>query len=303
MAKKFTVMIIPEGTHRIKRFRLPRLVFPLLMAVLVTAIAMAGYWYHQYQRIQADLPHLEALQRQTTRQEAQIVGFSQRLLSFKRQMRRLDSFHKRLRVMANLGKPRPGEDIFGIGGPLPSAGGPGLLLSGSARERQLQAMRRDLDALASQWETQRMVQQQLAKFLKERHSVLSATPSVWPVRGWVTSSFGMRISPFTGRSQFHHGLDISTRSGSKIRAPADGVVTFVGRSGGYGNILVINHGYGLVSRYGHLRSFAVKIGQKVKRNQVIAHVGNSGRSTGPHLHYEVMLAGVPTNPMYYILED
>jgi len=147
------------------------------------------------------------------------------------------------------------------------------------------------------------VQQQLAKFLKERRSVLAATPSIWPVRGWVTSSFGMRISPFTGRSQFHHGLDISTRTGSNIRAPADGVVTFVGRSGGYGKILVINHGNGLVTRYGHLRSFAVKIGQKVKRDQVIAYVGNSGRSTGPHLHYEVMLAGVPTNPMYYILED
>ncbi len=302
MAKKFTILVIPEGTNRVSRFSLPRIVLPIVLAVLVGVAGMAVYWFQQYHSLRADLPDLRTLQEQTRRQEAQINAFASRLADFKQQMAKLQSFNRRLRVMANLEKPGNPDSVFGMGGPEVHAGGAGIKLTNTLGERRVMAMQRDLDQLAGQAETERSIQRELAKFLQERRSVLASTPSIWPVHGWVTSGFGYRISPFTGKRQFHAGLDISTRPGTPIVAPADGVVTFAGREGGYGKMVVINHGHGLVTRYGHLKSFKVKQGQKVKRGQVIGAVGNTGRSSGPHLHYEVLMSGVPTNPRYYILD-
>jgi murein DD-endopeptidase MepM/ murein hydrolase activator NlpD len=302
VAKKFTILVIPEGTNRVNRFSLPRIVLPLLLAILLGAVGTAAYWFHQYDTLRADLPDLYNLQEQNRRQEAQIGAFATRLAEFKQQMNKLKTFNRRLRVMANLEKPSSTDNLFGVGGPEVHQGGSGVKLTNTMGERQVMIMRRDLDQMASDAEAERSIQNELAKFLQERKSVLASTPSVWPVRGWVTSGFGYRISPFTGKRQFHAGLDISTRSGTPVVSPAAGVVTFVGREGGYGKMVVINHGHGLVTRYGHLRKYSVKKGQKVKRGQRVGAVGSTGRSSGPHLHYEVLMSGVPTNPRYYILD-
>ncbi|MCB2225189.1 MAG: M23 family metallopeptidase [Desulfarculaceae bacterium] len=203
--------------------------------------------------------------------------------------------------MANLDKPGAQEEIFGVGGREGTTSGAGIRLATTSAERRLQVLQRDLDRLSAASEAERQMQQHLAAFLHERRSILAATPSIWPVRGWVTSGYGRRISPFSKTSQFHAGLDISTRRGTPIVAPAPGVVTFAGREGGFGRMLAINHGHGIVTRYAHLNKIKVKAGQKVARGDAIATVGSTGRSTGPHLHYEVLLSGVPTNPMYYIL--
>jgi murein DD-endopeptidase MepM/ murein hydrolase activator NlpD len=119
--------------------------------------------------------------------------------------------------------------------------------------------------------------------------------------GWVTSNFGYRTSPFTGRREFHRGLDIATRSGTPILAPADGVVIFAGPKRLSGNMIIIDHGHGMTTNYGHIKQAHKKKGERVKRGDVIAEVGNTGRSTGPHLHYEVLLNGVSVNPEKYIL--
>ena len=132
----------------------------------------------------------------------------------------------------------------------------------------------------------------------ERRQVLaSSTPSIWPVTGWLSSSFGGRRDPFTGQNDFHPGLDISAEQGEAVRAPADGTVASASVSGNYGNLLVLDHGFGIVTRYGHLSRFAVAPGQPVKRGDVIAYVGTTGRSTSPHLHYEVLMNGQLTNPL------
>lgn len=128
----------------------------------------------------------------------------------------------------------------------------------------------------------------------------SSTPSLLPVKGWVTSLFGSRISPITGTSKFHEGLDIAAPIGTPVYASADGVASFSGQKGGYGNALVIDHGYGLTTLYGHASALLVKQGQKVKRGQLIALVGSTGSSTGPHLHYEVHVDGIPTDPMKFV---
>ncbi len=133
--------------------------------------------------------------------------------------------------------------------------------------------------------------------------ILSSTPSIMPVKGLYGNGFGWRKDPFTGMRDFHQGVDIVASPGSRVVAPADGVVMQVGPNGGLGNSILISHGYGLMTRYGHLQAFNVKAGQKVRRGDVIGFVGSTGRSTGPHLHYEVVLHQRNVDPVRYILDE
>jgi murein DD-endopeptidase MepM/ murein hydrolase activator NlpD len=302
VAKKYTILVIPQGTNNVKRFSLPPWIVPLVLIIIVSAAAMAAYWHQQYTTVCAELPDLVAMEQKARHQEAQLKTFSKRLEGYKTQMTALRTFNQRLRVLANLGKPGEDQAMFGVGGSNSIGSGQGVQLSHTAKDRQLMRMREDLDDLEIASKEELMIQKELAKFLKERRSILAATPSIWPVRGWVTSGFGYRIDPWTGKRSFHHGLDISTRRGTKIIAPASGVVTYTGKKGGYGNTMVISHGHGITTRYAHLSKYKVKRGTKVNRGDLIALVGNTGRSTGPHLHYEVILSGSPTNPRYYILD-
>ena len=131
---------------------------------------------------------------------------------------------------------------------------------------------------------------------------LEATPYTWPTKGYLTSAFGYRIHPLTGRRHFHQGLDIATQYGSKVKATGSGVVLEAGHWDYLGNLVVIDHGFGFTTRYGHLASIAVKAGDRVKRYQVIGYVGNSGRSSAPHLHYEVRYFDKPLNPLNFIID-
>ena len=128
----------------------------------------------------------------------------------------------------------------------------------------------------------------------------NSAPNLWPVEGQITGSFGERIDPFNGEGAFHSGVDISSYVGSPVIAPADGVVTFADFMGGYGRAVIVDHGHGISTRYGHLSSFAVTAGQHIQRGDTIGYVGLSGRSTGPHLHYEVRINDVPVNPYKYL---
>jgi murein DD-endopeptidase MepM/ murein hydrolase activator NlpD len=128
----------------------------------------------------------------------------------------------------------------------------------------------------------------------------NSAPNLWPVEGQITGSFGERIDPFNGEGAFHSGVDISSYVGSPVMAPADGLVTFADFMGGYGRAVVVDHGHGITTRYGHLSSFAVTAGQHIQRGDTIGYVGLSGRSTGPHLHYEVRINDVPVNPYKYL---
>ncbi len=126
-------------------------------------------------------------------------------------------------------------------------------------------------------------------------------PTTWPVYGWITSGFGTRISPMTGKREFHPGLDIAQSIGSEIIAPADGVVKYAGTRTGWGKTILVQHKYGIITRYAHLDSIKVSIYQKVKKGDIIGRVGNTGYSIGPHLHYEIRVYGTPVDPMNYIL--
>ena len=126
------------------------------------------------------------------------------------------------------------------------------------------------------------------------------TPSLWPVTGQITASFGERLDPFSGEGEFHKGVDISAAYGSAVHVSADGVVISVETRPGYGHLVVVDHGYGTETWYGHLSGFNVEVGQQIHRGDVIGYSGNSGRSTGPHVHYEIRLNGAPVNPWRYL---
>lgn len=143
---------------------------------------------------------------------------------------------------------------------------------------------------------------QLDQYLLDKDSILKSTPTLLPTRGWITSYFGVRESPTSGRVKMHEGLDIGGKLGSPIVAPADGIVTFVGKKPGFGVLVQVDHGYGLESIYAHAEVATVKKGEIVGRGDMIARVGNTGYSTGPHLHYEIRVNGTPVDPLYYILD-
>jgi murein DD-endopeptidase MepM/ murein hydrolase activator NlpD len=141
---------------------------------------------------------------------------------------------------------------------------------------------------------------EISAFLDKQRSILAATPSIWPVKGWITSGFGKRASPLTGEPGRHYGVDIANEVGSPIKVTADGIVTYAGWETGYGRVVVVEHGYGYSTRYGHCSRIEVKVGQAVRRGDVLSYMGSTGRSTGSHCHYEVRIHGVPVDPEKYL---
>ncbi len=131
---------------------------------------------------------------------------------------------------------------------------------------------------------------------------VASSPSIMPVNGWITSDFGVRHSPYSGALKMHYGLDIASPIGTPIVAPADGKVVYADFRGGYGRMLMIDHGYGLSTVYGHTSKLFVKVGDLVKKGEMVAAVGSTGSSTGPHLHYEVHVDGIPTDPLNFVVQ-
>lgn len=177
----------------------------------------------------------------------------------------------------------------------------GELAAESTRDYTTLAIRIDRAVKQSNLREQSVID--LWERLSQRQSLLNSTPSIKPARGWLASKFGYRISPFTGKPAMHNGIDIAAAPGTPIFAPADGVVTFAAFEETYGKLVTIDHGFGIMTRFGHNSQIYVQVGQKVNRWDVIAAVGNTGRSTGPHCHYEVRLNNMPINPMNYILDE
>jgi len=142
---------------------------------------------------------------------------------------------------------------------------------------------------------------EIKDYLSQQRDLFMATPRGWPVSGWISSGFGYRTHPITGKRDFHTGVDISQDPGTAIRATADGIVSFAGWSGANGRLVAIEHGHGFRTYYAHNKKINVKVGDVVQRGDIIAYLGSTGRSTGPHVHYEVWKDGKPVNPTSYLI--
>ena len=303
-----TIVLFPGTLRAPKKIRLPQRVvkFGALVSfvILIVFLSSVFYFSQQYLSLQGSENELVKLRRDSKIRKIQVAKFAQQVKNFETQMARLERFEKKLRVITALeNSPKSVEKNWGVGGPYGLSTNSFKTAMGRGAASMVDRLSNGLDHLDRQAKIQSISFQELDDFFKNQKSFLSSTPSIWPTRGWVTSSFGFRKSPFTGLREKHEGWDIAARSGAPVRATADGVVVVEGREYGYGNLVEIDHGYGIVTRYGHNSKHLVKVGDRVKRGQVVSLVGNTGRSTGPHLHYEILLNGVPVSPKNYILEE
>jgi murein DD-endopeptidase MepM/ murein hydrolase activator NlpD len=158
----------------------------------------------------------------------------------------------------------------------------------------------DLEGLKDQIKATMETTGEIKDYLSKQKDIYLATPKGWPVDGHMTSPFGNRENPVSGKAEFHSGVDIAAEAGKPVRATADGIVIFAGWSGTNGNLVVLQHGFGFSTFYAHNKIVAVKVGQKVKRGDVMSYLGSTGNSTGPHVHYEVWRSGKPVNPDKYL---
>jgi murein DD-endopeptidase MepM/ murein hydrolase activator NlpD len=300
MPKNFyTLLILPKRHSSAKKMSVSgTLVKGVSLFVMGLTLVMM-YFSYDYIHIRRDQVELRRLKQQTVEQRKQIEGLAAKIDDFAARMETLKQFDKKIRIMANLETGRDREQLLGIGGPISEENR--IRSKIVAEDKELIAgVHRNVDRLMSEAVSQERSFTALLEFLKEKRSLLASTPSLWPVVGWVTSEFGKRISPFSDEQEFHKAIDIATNYGKVIQAPADGVVTEVAYQSDVGQMIQIDHGHGISTFYGHLSKAIVRPGATGKKGDRIGYVGNSGRSTGSHLHYAVMLNGVAVNPRKYL---
>ncbi len=295
MKKKgiFTIWVFRGGPFKPHKIKLPGRSAKILFAILLFVIITFPFITMSYISKSVKLAQIE---KERAAQVNWIASLNKQVGEFQQHFQRLKEFDVKLRIIANLENAEETDPFLGVGGVTPSSREPGL-----GAEADLERMKTELDRLCTEAEFREKSFQELYSFLEGKKKELACTPSIWPARGWLTSPFGYRIDPFTRLRQLHEGIDIANRIGTPIIAPADGVVARVFNNFGFGFMVEINHGYGILTRYGHLSKAYVQVGQRVKRGERIAAIGATGRATGPHLHYEVRLNNVPINPQTYIL--
>jgi len=305
MKKKLTLLIFDGTGTPVKQTSIPRMLLPMAFIIVMAASTVLYLGISDYLRLKKEVKDVQQLrsslqmqEEQVVQHQSQIVSFSNKIEALNAKLAELGNFEQKIRIIANLEPNNDGSSFFGVGGSDPEDLDPTTML-----EQDYQELVRDMHVEINEIDHASHNQQRsfssIFSQLEGKRNLLAATPSIRPLKGWVSSRFGYRESPFTGRREFHRGLDIATHAGSPIIAPADGLVTFAGRKGLMGNMVTIEHGFGMVTRYGHVQKLLKKKGKRVKRGETIALVGNTGRSTGPHLHYEVRLNGVAVNPVNY----
>lgn len=298
----YTFLIIPQKKGPPKKITVSRRLVKNLLVLSAFAFIASIYFALDYASIKRDKAEVLSLRELTENQKVEIDKMTEKIGQFEQKMTDLQQFDEKIRLLAQemnkktriALKPSTRKnlaEVLGVGGPIPEDEA-----QGAGVDRMNQHMDRLLEEAGYREESFR----DLLEFLKKQKSILAYTPSIWPVRGWVTSEFGFRKSPFTGRREFHKGMDIAAKLGKEVVAPADGIVASVDREQGMGNTVQISHTNGLATAYGHLLKCAVRKGQVIRKGDIIGYVGNSGRSTGSHLHYTVLLNGVPVNPRPYL---
>lgn len=298
--KKITIVFLPDGANKVRQLKIPKFLIRFFILICISAAALIAWASYDYYSFNLEVPKRIHLQKENMQQRVQLAALSRKIDQINQKMVELRRFDNKLKVMVNLEPSDDNTQFIGVGGYDPMVMNPEYNTDEASRN-QVRLMHQSLDNLDTDISVQTQDKAELYKFLDDQKSMFACTPSIWPTKGWISSRFGYRISPFTNEKEFHNGLDVNARTGTPIIAPADGVVVSIGTNYGFGKLLTINHGYGLKTRYAHLSKYLVKKGQAVKRGQKIALMGNTGRSTGPHLHYEVHLKGVPVNPLRYIL--
>lgn len=284
MAKRFSVIFIPKEGGAVKRLHLCSAHLYFVLCCCFVALGLLAFFAHSYYTNRIDSAELQRLRVSTSEQRQTLNHLVADLNDAQQQMILLSDTEERVRQLANL-EPVAKDTPVAIGGH-----------SETETVTNVDDIQRQINQLHVDIELRRQSQEVVRNLLNDQVSLSRATPKGWPTKGWLTSYFGMRKSPFTGRRVMHEGLDIAANIGTPVVATADGVVARVKYSPSYGKMVIIDHGYGYRTIFGHTSKILVKAGQRIKRGDIVAKVGNTGQSTGPHLHYELRLNGVPIDP-------
>lgn len=308
----FQVMIVPERSAKVRRYRFSVRSLKMVAAGAVLSCALASYLMVNYMYVVDEAAGNSALKDENIQIKATLRIQKEEVERINATMQRIHQFASKVRTITRLNDPERSLAI----GPLsnePGAGTPSVMYAQGERidyEDELVDSKLALRLIESRVEQAEAESRVLEDNLRDLHDyfahdtvILSATPSIRPIASkLLNSSFGVRKDPYTGQRVMHKGIDFAADHGSDVFATADGVVVFAGNRGKYGKTLVVDHGYGIQTHYSHLSAFKVGIGDEARRGQVIGAAGNTGRSTGVHLHYEVRFVGIPQDPEKYLLE-
>ncbi len=288
MNKRYsTIIFVPHARAKFRKLKVShRLLFSLL-SLVSTSLCLSTFFSVQYFTSLSQTHELSKLRRENRELQSANEQFGKSVESLRTQLRGVEDRTRKLAIIAGINT----LDEASQGG------------SGGLRNEELQASpyRDDVDKMSFRSDRLNKDLSQLEEKFVAQSRMLSSTPSIAPVRGILTDGFGGRSDPFTHEAGTHNAIDISSAVGQPVRAPADGIVVKAEWASGYGNVVYVSHGYGYSTRYGHLSAFNVRPGARVKRGEIIGYVGSTGRSTGPHLHYEVRVNNNPVNPLEYIL--
>ena len=296
MAKSFyTFIIVPNASSRLHKVRLPMQFLYVLAAIGMISFFVAvglGFSYAKMAFRTADYQKLEA-ENTDLKVQKKNLELSTRKLSSK--LTALETLSEKLTNLIEndpFNKQRTKLSLAGIGGSRVEYSTADII-SDSHPKTDIEALKDRTSDLEDQLRI-------LEEFASRQATIKRSTPTIWPVQGRVTSHYGRRMDPFNGGLEMHRGMDIAGLYGTAVLAPADGVVMFAQRKSAYGNLIILSHGNGITTRHGHLSRFGVRPGQKIQKGDVIGYVGTSGRTTAPHLHYEVRLHDRPVNPRSYL---
>ncbi len=284
MARRFSVIFIPEGDSKVRRVRIQSGIVKSIFCCCFVAFGLFAFFAYSYFNLTVDRDELQRLRVATSQQRQTLQHLVADLEEVHRQMSALADTEARVRQLANL-------EVIPQGIPVAIGGLPEVEPIEGVDDIQ-----RQINQLQVEIELRRQSQEGARNLLNDQVSLSRATPKGWPTKGWLTSYFGMRKSPFTGKRVMHEGLDIAANTGTPVIATADGIVARVRYSPGYGKMVIIDHGYGYRTIFAHNSKILVEAGERIKRGDVVAKVGNTGQSTGSHLHYELRLNGVPIDP-------
>jgi len=291
----YTFIVVPNTSSRLHKLKLPVRILRVLAGIgFLSFFVVVGLGFN-YAKMAFKAADYDKLQSENTNLKVQKKNLEVAALKLSEKITNLETVSARIQsLIENEGPPKRGKlNTAAVGGSTVDYPTAELLRSANIKD--------GLNMLKTQVAGMEGTFSILDDVMQKRSRDRQFTPSLWPVKGAITSHYGNRADPFNGEAEMHLGLDISALFGARILAPADGRVIFAERKAAYGNLIVIDHGNGLTTRYGHLSRFLVKVGQKVKKNEtVIGLVGNTGRTTAPHLHYEVRLNDRAVNPRTYL---
>ena len=300
MAKgSYTILVLSDAASAPRKLHISTSVVGVLASVAAFVLIGFSFFVYEYVNLNVRLLELKQLRREAG--EHNVVAEKMRRLEGEiSKVRELD---QRVRVAIGLDKSEARPAILAQGGADVDIRNALQDAVGQRTGRLMDWVVGDLTTLAQEIASREQSLRELQTHIDRQTAALAATPTILPVKGLVTAGYGYRKSPFTGKREFHEGMDIAALHGTPVVATADGIVRFAGPAGSYGNVVFLDHGHGFATAYGHNSRIRVHARQRVRRGEIIAYVGNTGRTTGPHVHYEVHVEGVASNPLKYAVDN